>query len=202
MLAMLGSLVDALYNACQELLWTLGVLARKKAKIVFLGLDNAGKTTLLQMLRDNKVGANAPTCHPTNEEIIIHGIRFCTFDCGGHETARRIWADYLSGVDGVVFIVDAADRTRFEEAKEEVGKLLDDYALMRVPFAVLGNKIDIPTAASEDELRHVLGIYSHMCIGRDAVKGEYRGRPLEVFMCSIVRRMGYAEAFDWLSRLV
>lgn len=96
----------------------------------------------------------------------------------------------------------AADRTRFQEAKEELSHLLEDHALASVPFVVLGNKIDIPTAASEDELRHTLGLYSHMTYGRDAKKGDSNVRPVELFMVSVVKRMGYAEAFQWLAQFL
>merc|ERR1712110_596561 len=147
------------------------------------------------MLKDNQVTTSHPTLYPNNEELIIKGIRFRTYDLGGHETARRIWRDYLASVDGIVFIVDAADRTRFQKAKEELGKLLEEPSLSRVPFVVLGNKIDIPVAASEDELRRSIGLYSHMTSGRDVNKGDIRARPVELFMFSIVKRMGYAEAF-------
>merc|ERR1712083_499798 len=110
------------------------------------------------------------------------------------------------GVDGIIFIVDAADRTRFEEAREELSGLLDQQALANVPFVVLGNKIDIPTAASEDELRNVLGLYSHMTYGReikkDANKNPTGVRPVELFMCSVVKRMGYADGFQWLAQFL
>eukprot|EP00406_Dinophysis_acuminata_P014002 CAMPEP_0179225516 /NCGR_PEP_ID=MMETSP0797-20121207/8348_1 /TAXON_ID=47934 /ORGANISM="Dinophysis acuminata, Strain DAEP01" /LENGTH=166 /DNA_ID=CAMNT_0020932535 /DNA_START=1 /DNA_END=502 /DNA_ORIENTATION=+ len=132
---------------------------------------------------------------------MIKNIRFRTYDLGGHETARRIWKDYFATVDGIVFLVDAADRTRFQEAKEELAHLLEDQALATVPFIVLGNKIDIPTAASEDELRNVLGLYSHMTYGREMKKVE-GVRPVELFMVSVVKRMGYAEAFQWLSQFL
>merc|ERR1712217_602163 len=164
--------------------------------------SNAGKTTLLQMMKQGTVGTNQPTLHPNNEELIISGIRFCTFDLGGHETARRIWKDYAVGCDGIVFLVDAADRTRFEEAQEEIGRLLTDPAMAQIPLAILGNKIDIPVAASEDELRHSLKLYAHMTCGKDVKKGGSSARPVEIFMCSIVKRMGYAEAFEWLANLV
>merc|ERR1712048_1131866 len=87
---------------------------------------------------------------------------FQAVDCGGHQTARRIWRDYCQGVDGILFLVDAADRTRFAEAREELHKLLEEPGLADVPIAVLGNKIDIPVAASEDELRAGLDLHQHM----------------------------------------
>merc|ERR1712194_109687 len=178
-------------------------LSKKDAKIVFLGLDNAGKSTLLHMLKENRAVALPPTVHPNMEELIMGRIRFRTLDLGGHETARRIWRDYYASVDGIIFVVDAADRTRFQEVQEELHRLLEDPCLADVPIAVLGNKIDIPVAASEDELRNALGLFQHMTYGRDLKKGAAASaRPVELFMVSVIRRMGYAEGFQWLSQFL
>merc|ERR1719271_1717441 len=147
----------------------------------YLGLGNKN-AKLLHMLKDDRIATHVPTLHPHTEELMIKNIRFRTYDLGGHETARRIWKDYFATVDGIIFLVDAADRTRFNEAKEELQGLLEEQSLANVPFVVLGNKIDIPTAASEDELRNALGLYSHMTYGRDAKKGQTGVRPIELFM--------------------
>mmetsp|Transcript_15503 Transcript_15503/g.62414 ORF Transcript_15503/g.62414 Transcript_15503/m.62414 type:complete len:197 (+) Transcript_15503:190-780(+) len=188
--------------------WVFNVLANlglyhKSAKILFLGLDNAGKTTLLHMLKENRVQIHQPTLHPNQDELIIGNIRFKTFDLGGHETARRLWKDYFTTVDGVVYMVDALDRQRFPEAKRELDYLLTCDELAAVPFLVLGNKIDAPTAASEDDLRYALGLFE--TYGKDASRyrqdadADAKIRPIELFMCSVIRKMGYADGFRWLA---
>lgn len=105
-------------------------------------------------------------------------------------------------VDAVVYLVDAYDRERFAESKRELDALLSDEALASAPFLVLGNKIDLPYAASEEELRYSLGL-TNFTTGKGKVDlTESNVRPLEVFMCSIVRKMGYGEGFKWMSQYI
>lgn len=104
----------------------------------------------------------------------------------------------------MVYLVDAYDKERFAESKKELDALLSDESLANVPFLILGNKIDLPYAASEDELRYYLGL-TGLTTGKgnaNANVGDTNVRAVEVFMCSIVRKMGYGEGFRWMSQYI
>jgi GTP-binding protein SAR1 len=183
------------------ILGTLG-LYHKEANIVFVGLDNAGKTTLLQMLKDDKYSQQLPTQQPHMEELVMGKIRFQTFDLGGHEIARKLWKDYCTVAQAIIFLVDAAAKARFPDSKKELDSVLSMPELSNVPIAILGNKIDKKGAASEEELREAYGLPYEVTWGKDPKKKTGTGRPIEIFMCSVAKRMGYVEAFQWISNFL
>jgi len=189
-----------LYDWFWNTLHSLG-LYNKTAKMVFIGLDNAGKTTLMHMLRDNKLQTFMPTQKPTTEELSMGNIVFTAYDLGGHEIARRVWHDFYVDIDAIVFIIDAASPQRFKESKTELDELLNNEDLRKVPFLVLGNKIDCAEAVEEYTLRSVFDLTRTYGKGIDVVTNS-DVRPLEVFMCSVVKRQGYKEGFNWLAQFI
>ncbi|XP_020240438.1 GTP-binding protein SAR1A [Cajanus cajan] len=157
---------------------------------------------LMGILVWQRLVQHQPTQYPTSEELSIGRIKFKAFDLGGHQIARRVWKDYYAKVDAVVYLVDAYDKERFAESKKELDALLSDESLTTVPFLILGNKIDIPYAASEEELRYHLGL-TNFTTGKGSVNlSDSNVRAMEVFMCSIVKKMGYGDGFKWLSQYI
>lgn len=115
----------------------------KKVSIIFLGIDNAGKTTLLNLLKDTQT-ATKPTSHPTSTNIQIGKMNASVYDLGGHTTARKIWNEYQFYSDGVVFIIDAMDEGRFELVREAYQSVMDQMVNnKKIPISVLVNKVDL-----------------------------------------------------------
>lgn len=169
----------------------------KNGTFLLLGLDNAGKTTLMHLLHNNRLIQHVPTHHPTAEDMTMGGVTFKAIDLGGHKEARRLWKDYFTTVDAIIFIVDASDRERAHESKACLHALLVDETIQYVPILVLGNKIDMEGAMSEQELREVFGLMETTGKHNNAL--PVHTRALEVYMCAVVERMGYGDGIRWLA---
>ena len=165
-------------------------LYNKKANIVFLGLDNAGKSALLHVLKTDRDTQTRPTIHPHSEELKMGNLVLNTYDLGGHETARKIWKDYFPAVNAILFLVDSVDVNRFPEAYKELNDILETPELVNIPIAILGNKIDMAGAVSLEELKAALHYDELMA---------KENRPMEVFMTSVTKKIGYSNALEWIS---
>ena len=121
---------------------------------------------MLYMLQHDRFTQHDSTYHPHQAEVTIGNIKFNSYDLGGHQAARKTWREYCGTLDGIVFMVDAADKDRLTEAKEELNKLLEMPELSNCPFLVFGNKVDLEGAVSEEEMREILGLQFHKTYGK------------------------------------
>jgi len=113
----------------------------------------------------------------------------------GHVSARALWKDYLLDANALVFMLDSNDRSRFQEARDELWHLYGNPAFKDTPICVLCNKQDIPGAASRDECIIALGL-TGVALGG---KGE---NMIQVFDCSVSQGTGYQAAFKWIASLL
>ena len=95
-------------------------LYKKSGNIIFLGLDNAGKTTLLRRLKDDKMVQPNPTLHAHVEKLTLGNINITAIDIGGHPNVRKTWTNYMPTIDAIVDVEvacsDAAHRCGFDDA--------------------------------------------------------------------------------------
>ncbi|ELK09570.1 GTP-binding protein SAR1a [Pteropus alecto] len=198
-----------IYNGFSSVLQFLG-LYKKSGKLVFLGLDNAGKTTLLHMLKDDRLGQHVPTLHPTSEELTIAGMTFTTFDLGGHEQAAFLSVAYFelhfSIQNNLPYLAYAEVAIPAQLSHLPLYlvllALMTDETISNVPILILGNKIDRTDAISEEKLREIFGLYGQTTGKGNVTLKELNARPMEVFMCSVLKRQGYGEGFRWLSQYI
>ena len=95
----------------------LNSFADMKAKILLLGLDGAGKTTILYQMKLNESITSVPTVGFNVEEVNYKGLQFTVWDIGGQSKLRDLWHHYYSGSDAVIYVLDAADEERIELAR-------------------------------------------------------------------------------------
>lgn len=190
------SLVDSLWKA-------LGFFEGKEGSLVVLGLDNAGKTTMLYRLRTGgEVRSFPPTDRPQQTkqfETSANGIKFRAWDLGGHEAVRHLWEDYVAcGNDtksAVLFLIDASDPARFDEAGFELDALIGEKVVEGLPVAVLLNKCDLlQEAASTAEVCKA--------IHYDYLRKIQGGDKIAVFRMSVLKGEGYQAAFRWIAEFL
>ncbi|NXA95499.1 ARL14 protein, partial [Melanocharis versteri] len=133
--------------------------AVKRANILMLGLDSAGKSTLLYKFRYKDDFLTMPTIG-FNVDMIEAGKDFTlTFwDVGGQTKMRQFWSNFLEDTDGLLYVVDSSDKHRLEESKREFARILKNESIKNVPVVVLANKQDLPGALNAEEITRRLNM--------------------------------------------
>ena len=124
----------------------------RETRVLMLGLDSAGKTTVLYKLKLGEHVTTIPTIGFNVETIEYKGFNMNIWDVGGQDRIRALWRYYFHNTQGLIFVVDSNDIGRIEEAKEELHKLLEEDELKDSILLVYANKQDLPNAIKPQEL--------------------------------------------------
>eukprot|EP00927_Polykrikos_kofoidii_P053956 TRINITY_DN48469_c0_g1_i1.p1 TRINITY_DN48469_c0_g1~~TRINITY_DN48469_c0_g1_i1.p1 ORF type:complete len:185 (-),score=33.39 TRINITY_DN48469_c0_g1_i1:123-677(-) len=140
----------------------------KELRILMLGLDNAGKTTILKKFNGEPTDTVSPTLGFNIKTLEYEGFKLNIWDVGGQRTIRSYWRNYFEATDGLVWVVDSADRPRLEDCRSELDQLLQEERLAGATLLIFANKQDLPGALSAVEIRDFLGLERiqrrHWCI--------------------------------------
>ncbi|KAI2658984.1 ADP-ribosylation factor 4 [Labeo rohita] len=160
---------------------------KKEMRLLMVGLDAAGKTTVLYKLKLGEVVTTIPTLGFNVETVEYKNISFTVWDVGGQDVIRRLWRHYYQNTKGLIFVVDSSDHDRIETAAEELNAMLAEDEMRDVVLLVFANKQDLPKAMPVHQLTERLGLH------------KLRGRQWFVQPTCAVQGSGLYEGLDWLS---
>ena len=163
---------------------------KKDMRILMVGLDAAGKTTILYKLKLGEVVTTIPTIGFNVETVEYKNISFTVWDGGGQDKIRNLWRHYYQNTQGLIFVVDSNDKARIEDAKSELHKMLQEEELKEADLLVFANKQDLPHAMSAPELTEKLGLQ------------KLTGRQWYIQACCATTGDGLYEGLDWLSDIM
>jgi len=159
-------------------------------RVVTLGLDGAGKTTILFKLKQNEFVPTIPTIGFNVETLEFKNVKITLWDVGGQHKLRPLWKHYYLNTQAVIFVLDASNRERLGEAQSELVKLLSEKELKDASLLILANKQDAEAgAASIEEITDRFQLYKMCC-----------GRSWHIQATSSVTGHGLQEGLEWLSR--
>ncbi|EMF15148.1 ARF/SAR superfamily [Sphaerulina musiva SO2202] len=128
-------------------------LKDKEMRILMLGLDNAGKTTIVKKIMNEDVNEVSPTLGFIIKTIEYEGYKLNIWDVGGQKTLRTYWKNYFEKTDTLIWVVDATDKERIEDCRQELTGLLVQERLMGASLLVFKNKSDVAGCMTEDDIR-------------------------------------------------
>ncbi|CAH8469150.1 unnamed protein product [Heterobilharzia americana] len=156
-------------------------------KVIILGLDNAGKSTILYQFVLKEAVQTSPTIGSNVEEVKWKNLHFIMWDIGGQTTLRASWDTYFSGSDFVILVIDSTDRERLYLTKQELYKLLVAEELKRSKMLIFANKQDVSGCMSVAEISHNLNLTS------------IRDHPWHVQPCCALTGEGLPQGLDWIA---
>ncbi|KAJ4394626.1 Arf GTPase arf1 [Gnomoniopsis sp. IMI 355080] len=165
-------------------------LGKKEMRILMVGLDAAGKTTILYKLKLGEIVTTIPTIGFNVETVEYKNISFTVWDVGGQDKIRPLWRHYFQNTQGIIFVVDSNDRDRVVEAREELQRMLNEDELRDAALLVFANKQDLPNAMNAAEITDKLGLHS------------LRSRQWYIQSTCATSGDGLYEGLEWLSSAV
>merc|ERR1712040_29557 len=153
-----------------------------------VGLDAAGKTTILYKLKLGEVVTTIPTIGFNVETVEYKNLSFTVWDVGGQDKFRPLWRHYYQGTNGLIYVVDSNDRDRIEDAREELNKMINEDEMRDAVVLVFANKQDLPNAMPAAEITEKLGLHN------------LRNRQWFIQSACATTGDGLYEGLDWLSR--
>eukprot|EP00483_Globobulimina_turgida_P002266 UN02268 len=169
------------------------LFGKQEAGVLMIGLDAAGKTTILYKLKLGEIVTTIPTIGFNVETLEYKSLKFTVFDVGGQDKIRPLWRHYYENANAIIFVVDSADTQRISQgtgsAKAELDRVLSEPQLRDVPLLVLANKQDLKTALSVNELTQQLGLPS--------LRREWK-----IQAAVAPKATGLYEGLDWLASIL
>lgn len=163
------------------------LFGKKQMRILMVGLDAAGKTTILYKLKLGEIVTTIPTIGFNVETVEYKNISFTVWDVGGQDKIRPLWRHYFQNTQGLIFVVDSNDRERMDEAHGEMEKMLQEDELREAKLLVFANKQDLPNALSVLQIQEKLQL------------NNLRGRKWYIQSTCATQGTGLYEGLDWLS---
>eukprot|EP00053_Salpingoeca_punica_P003809 m.45295 g.45295 ORF g.45295 m.45295 type:complete len:182 (+) comp12429_c0_seq1:297-842(+) len=158
----------------------------KELRVLILGLDGAGKTTILYRLQVGEVVTTIPTIGFNVETVTYNNLKFQVWDLGGQTSIRPYWRCYYSNTDAVIFVVDSSDHERIGISKSELVSMLEEDELKKALLLVFANKQDVEGAMTPSQVSEALGL------------AALKNRTWGIFKTSAKKGDGLTEAMEWL----
>eukprot|EP00121_Abeoforma_whisleri_P006382 Awhi_evm1s5804 len=165
-----------------------GLFSKAEMRILMVGLDAAGKTTILYKLKLGEIVTTIPTIGFNVETVDYKNISFTVWDVGGQDKIRPLWRHYFQNTQGLIFVVDSNDGDRVGEAREELMRMLAEDELRDAVLLVFANKQDLPNSMNAAEITDKLGLHS------------LRNRTWYIQATCATSGDGLYEGLDWLAQ--